>query len=256
MDMDGAYEGLIGLVRGWGERLVEHAGKVADIGVRKRWLTEFDLAIERDIAAYVHALPGEHTLFAEEEHDIPRQSSNQWIVDPISSTRNFVRGLPLFSTVVSHVVEGETRFALVYDPSRRELFTARRGQGAFLNGERIFVERPSDDLFLHFMPAHRSFDRSRAVDAYDKLLQLGSVRTTGMSEGLQYAYVACGRFSGCASANIDVFPAWAGRLLVEEAGGVFTDFFGNALAYQPHGTLSGAREVHARLLETMRGFTY
>jgi myo-inositol-1(or 4)-monophosphatase len=250
------YEPILATIQGWGEKLVESAGRVADIGVKKRWLTEFDVAIERSVAEAIGRLPGTHVLFAEEEHETAPVGESIWILDPVSSTKSFIRGLPLFSTVVSHVVAGETRFAAVYDPSRRELFTARRGQGAFLGERRLQVENRSSDLFLHAMPAHRSLEGAASVSLYAELLKLGSVRMSGMSEGLAYAYVACGRFSGAVGGNLDVFPAWAGRLLVEEAGGIFTDFRGGPLTFEPHGTACGAAAVHALLVKTVSRFGY
>jgi myo-inositol-1(or 4)-monophosphatase len=250
------YEPILSTIQEWGEKLIESAGRVADIGVKKRWLTEFDLAIERAVAETILALPGEHVLFAEEEHQSAPVGESIWILDPVSSTKSFIRGVPLFSTVISHVVNGETRFAAVFDPSRRELFTARRGQGAYLAERRLQVDASPSDWFLHSMPAHRSLEGEPSVSLYADLLKLGSVRMSGMSEGLAYAYVACGRFSGAVGGNIDVFPAWAGRLLVEEAGGLFTDFFGQPLTFDPHGTACGPAAVHARLVSTVSRYGY
>jgi myo-inositol-1(or 4)-monophosphatase len=250
------YEKVISTICEWGDRIVGEAGKAADIGVKKRWLTEFDVAIERAIAHEIAQLPGKHVLFAEEEHTTAPEGESIWILDPVSSTISFIRGIPLFSTVISHVINGVTVFAAVYDPNRKELFTASKGVGAFLGDKKIKVEEPTSDLFVHCMPAHKSFSKERCIDIYSSLLDLGSVRMSGMSEGLAYAYVACGRYSGAVGGNIDVFPAWAGRLLVEEAGGCFTDFAGDALTFDPHGTVSGSHNIHARLLEISRSFKY
>jgi myo-inositol-1(or 4)-monophosphatase len=250
------YERIVSTICEWGDRIVGEAGRVADIGVKKRWLTEFDLAIERAVAHEISLFSGRHILFAEEEHTSKPEGESIWILDPVSSTKSFIRGIPLFSTVISHVQNGVTAFAAVYDPNRRELFTAKKGKGSYLGEKRLSVEEPSSDLFLHCMPAHKSFSKERCVALYSDLLDLGSVRMSGMSEGLAYSYVACGRFSGAVCGNVDVFPAWAGRLLVEEAGGVFTDFGGGTLGFEPHGTVSGSRVVHAELVKRAISFSY
>ena len=250
------YQRIISVIQSWGDKIVGEAGVVADIGVKKRWLTEFDIAIERAVAAELESFSGEHVLFAEEEHTAHPNGDSVWILDPVSSTISFIRGIPLFSTVISHVQNGTTTFAAVYDSNRKELFTARKGQGSFLRDKRLHVEVPSSELFLHYMPAHKSFSKERCLALYSSLLDLGSVRMSGMSEGLAYAYVACGRYSGAVCGNVDVFPAWAGRLLVEEAGGIFTDFVSNPLEFEPHGAVCGCAEIHEKLLQVSKDFLY
>lgn len=254
--MNAPYEKLVNVMRLWGERLVVESGSVADIGVKKKWLTEYDLAIERAVAHEVSQFEGQHILFAEEEHTALPLGDHVWILDPVSSTKSFVRGIPLYSIVLSHVYRGETLFAAVYDPNRKELFTARKGMGAYLDEKRLLVEHPGSDWFVHVMPAHKSFTKEKRISLYDQLLDSGSVRMSGMSEGLAYAYVACGRYSGAVCGNVDVFPAWAGRLLVQEAGGIFTDFAGGDLAFEPHGAVCGSKSVWSALQEKAKAFLY
>src|SRR3989338_7832206 len=135
------YEQVIDFVKQAGERLREKAGNLPDIGVTKRFLTEEDLRIEREFAELIKTFGPDHRLYAEEEHDFFETSDNVWVMDPISGTSTFVRGLPHYAVAVSHVYRKSIMFALVYDPSMRDLYTAEKGRGMFLNMKKKTVVR-------------------------------------------------------------------------------------------------------------------
>ncbi len=109
------YEKVVEFVKNAGERLRGKAGTIPDIGVRKAYLTEEDLRIEREFGEIIKTFGPDHNLYAEEEHDVFKTSDNVWVMDPISGTSTFIRGLPHYGIVVAHIQKGETKLAIVYD---------------------------------------------------------------------------------------------------------------------------------------------
>lgn len=247
------YQTVIDLIVEQGDQLPSLAGKIADIGVKKKWLTEKDIVIEQALTAQIRSLPGEQQVFAEELHSNFQAAENVWIMDPISSTSSFISGLPFYSIVVAHLVAGEVRFGAVYNPSHHELFTAEKGKGAFLNGKRIQVST-RDDLTVIFPPyvviGASTYDQ--IITTTGKLLQAGATLRNFGSFGLHYAYLACGRVTGVVHYNIDVFPEFAGKLLIEEAGGLLTDFQGRELAINSHGILASTPATREKLLNIVK----
>jgi|SRR3989344_2295194 len=88
------YDKIITLTKKNGMLLKQKAGKIKDIGITKKYLTELDLKIERDFEKMIGQFDGNHTIFAEEEHDNIKNSESIWVIDPISSTYNFIHGFP------------------------------------------------------------------------------------------------------------------------------------------------------------------
>ena len=113
-----------------GRRLTERAGRLPDLGVSKRFLTEEDLRIERELRALLAERFPTDGFVAEEEHDHPWQGTH-WVVDPISGTHTFLAGLAHYGMVATRVVDGEPVFTAIHDPTTGELFTARAGGGAW-----------------------------------------------------------------------------------------------------------------------------
>lgn len=243
------YESTIKLIIAEGKALLKVSGKIEDIGEKKKWLTEKDFEIEKKLTELVCSYNGEHAVYAEEINYNYKTSENVWIIDPISHTYSFLHGLPHYSLVISHLYKGNIIFAAMYDPTVDELFTAIYRGGAYLNGKQIHVNSIHDRCIL--------YDPYSSVDLYGKesnlllledLFGLGRVKAFG-SLGLHYAYVACGRVQGAVTKNCDVFPEFAGKLLVEEAGGVFSDFNGNELGINTLGIIASCdEEMHKEIL--------
>jgi len=246
------YNQITDKVKELGNRLVSIAGNVADIGEKKSWLTEWDVKIETELTNLIKTFPGEHSVFAEEISSEYSESENVWVIDPISNTFNFIYGLPHYAVVISHLQKGEVLFASVYDPSAKELFTAEKGKGAFLNDKQIKVSERTTELSImvgpHLTPKSPYREDTLKILAQTSLL--GTVRTFG-SLGVHYAYVACGRIDVAISKNKDTFPEFAGKLLVEEAGGKFTDFKGDKLIVTTHGIVASNGKVHEQIFKIL-----
>lgn len=150
------------------------------------------------------------------------------------------------------MVEGEIVFALVYDVSMDHLFTAHRGEGAFLNEKRIAVntDLSSPAILYDSSPVgnHTMDDNIRILK---NLNSLGRVKAFG-SMALHYAYAACGKVQAAVSTPQDSFPEFAGSLLVQEAGGVSTDFQGNPLTIETRHVIAAcSTEFHQQIMEKL-----
>jgi len=193
-----------------------------DIGVKKRFLTEEDLRIERDLARLVaEYFPGDG-FFAEEENDQLPREPEYWVCDPISGTRTFLTGLAHFGIAVARVCHGAPTFAAVHDPTMDELFTARAGGGTRLNGGpvRVTTGPGQDGPRVLFNLTYGYRDPAEARRVWSALLPFDVYRNTS-SFGVNYGHVASGRYDAFVSLTKDAFPEVPGSLLVREAGGVF-----------------------------------
>lgn len=248
------YEKIIQLAKDKGEKLTKYAGKIKDIGVAKRFLTKLDLEIERQFAQLIKSFPGHHELFAEEENNNYKISDNLWIVDPISNTFNFIRGIPHYAIAVSHLIKDEVVFALIYDPSVKELFIAFKGKGATLNNKKIKVSNRSSEILLLYEFSSALFDLDKGLDLMKDLSGLGKVKKSFGSMAVHYSYVACGRVEGAVTVNRDIFPEFAGKLLVEEAGGKVSDFEGKEITINSRGVVFTNGLIHQKALDIVNSY--
>ncbi|MEI7709649.1 MAG: inositol monophosphatase [bacterium] len=243
------YREVIAKIVELGNTLPAICGSVMDVGQNKQWLTEKEVEIEEALVNLIKTFHGEHFFYAEESHREFVERESIWIIDSISNTTNFIHGMPHYSIVLSHLLKGEVNFAVVYDPSNKELFTAEKGKGSFLNNKKMRVSSRKEDIFCmvgpYFTPPR--IYREKALAVINKLSDAGiTVRIVG-SLALHYSYVACGRADAAVSFNEDTFPEFAGKLLVEEAGGKFTDFDGGVLNNETVGVIATNGLVHEQI---------
>lgn len=247
------YDQIIQFVKAEGDKLLEFAGTVDDNHDGKKWTTKFDRQIEEGLKNLIETFPGKHFLYSEEIYSVYEKRESAWIADPISHTINFIHGMPHFAVVIAHLVKGEVVFSCIYDPTNKELFTALKGKGAFLNNKKITVEmrEKSTNMILYNMYPVGDWTLKDNLKLYKKIAPLGYIQSFA-SFGLNYAYVAAGRAQAAVLCNKDTFPEFAGKLLVEEAGGIMTDFKGNELEVETRGIIAGTPEMHAELLKLLR----
>ncbi|KKB81125.1 extragenic suppressor protein SuhB [Devosia soli] len=206
---------------------------------------------DRLLSRYPWGLTGEE--FAPAERD---DQTHRWLVDPIDGTTNFLNGQHYTITIALRR-GNETMCGLVYDPVADEMFTAVKGHGAFLNGERLHVSRSTDIAMMCVGTGLPTPNLSLHPGAYARLdairAPIGAVRIVG-SAANSCAWVACGRLTGYFEETGFVDTA-AGILLVEEAGGVVTDWWGRGPdVFERTGCLIVANPAtHAYLLEHLRG---
>ena len=240
------YQKIIAKIIELGDTLPAISGHTSDIGKSKQWLTQKDIEIETELTNLIKTFSGNHSVYAEELHDTFIEKENVWIIDPISNTINFIHGVPFYSIVLSHLYKGEIKFAVIYDPSRKELFTAEKGKGSFLNNKKINVSNNQKNLLI-LINSPRGVYKENALKIIGALTESeNTVRILG-SLGTHYAYVACGRADIAVSFNRDTFPEFAGKLLVEEAGGKFTDLKGGVLNTQTRGIIASNNVVYDQI---------
>lgn len=218
--MENMYKEIIAFMVSSGKRIVARAGKIKDIGIKKKYLTEEDIAIERSLKELIQKHYPHHALFAEEENELFPEAQDVWVVDPISGTRTFIAGLPHYGIVVAHTKNNIVQFGAVYDPSVDELFVAYKGKGAFLNGNRISISQKSSTIIFN-LSSHWKDEKS----SHEMLLKLSSFKLirNKNSHAVNLCHVASGRADGVICFGKDSFPCFAGGLIIQEAGGMFTN---------------------------------
>jgi myo-inositol-1(or 4)-monophosphatase len=197
------------------------------------FVTEVDQASEKAIIdILLGAYPG-HAIWAEESGRThgAQDSEHVWIIDPLDGTTNFIHGFPVYCVSIALAVKGKVEQAVIYDPTRNDLFTATRGRGAYMNERRLRVAkriRLQECLISTGFPF-------RAEDNFNHyLLMMGEVmkRTAGLrrpgAAALDLAYVAAGFSDGFFETGLQPWDVAAGSLLVTEAGGLIGNFTGDS----------------------------
>lgn len=189
-------------------------------------VTEVDIEVEQMCRRMLGERFPSHAILAEELGGRPDAvagtSEYCWIFDPIDGTTNYAHGLPIFCAALALEIRGRVDIAAIYDPTRRELFTAERGVGAFLNGSRMTVskaERLMDAVLVTGFPYDIHQNPGDILGLFGAFMkQARAVRRLG-SAALDLCYVAAGRLDGFWEASLRPWDVAGGALLVEEAGG-------------------------------------
>jgi len=179
--------------------------------------------------------------FLGEEFGARGDQTVRWIIDPIDGTRNFVRGLPFWATLIGLEENGEVTLGVIHNPVTGELLHARRGAGAYVGGERIRVSSV-DDLARAFL-CHASLNLLRPTGYWDGFVRLvdATERQRGFGEYYAYALVARGLAEIAVEADLKPWDLAPIKVLIEEAGGRFTDFEGNSTIYSGTALASNGR---------------
>ena len=190
------------------------------------FVSEVDLASEKEIIRVLKASYPDHA-FLGEESGLSHQADNVWIIDPLDGTTNFLHGFPQYCVSIALEQKGEITQAVIYDPNRNDLFTATKGQGAYLNQKRMRVSNKSK-LKESILGTGFPFRDFQHLPVYLKIFEdvvrgTSGVRRPG-SAALDLAYVAAGWFDGFFEINLSKWDIAAGGLLVTEAGGIVSDF--------------------------------
>jgi myo-inositol-1(or 4)-monophosphatase len=205
---------------------------------RNDFVTEVDHASEQAIIETLLGAYPDHAILAEESgHTADKQSAavheaeNIWIIDPLDGTTNFIHGFPQYAISIALMQRGIVTQAVVYDPTRDELFTASKGRGAFLNDRRIRVSRRTkiDEALVGTGFPYRQIDH---LDDYLKMFKLVTERAAAVrrpgAAALDLAYVACGRYDAFFEFGLAAWDIAAGSLLITEAGGLIGNFSGES----------------------------
>jgi myo-inositol-1(or 4)-monophosphatase len=224
---------------------------------RRDFVTEVDRAAEAAIIETLSTAYPQHAFLAEESgaSATAKDAEYTWIIDPLDGTTNFIHGFPQYAVSIGLRHRGQLSQAVVYDPTRNELFTATRGRGAFLNDRRIRVSRRAH-LRESLIGTGFPFRQLEHLDEYVRMFKRITEETAGIrrpgAAALDLAYVAAGRLDAFWEMGLSRWDMAAGALLIQEAGGLVGDLQGNA-GYLDRGEIAAATpKVLPELLEALR----
>lgn len=215
-------------------------------------VTESDRRSEELIVSWIREKYPEHAIVAEEGSGTEAANAKFcWHVDPLDGTTNFAHGYPCFAVSIGLAQDGAPIAGVVFNPVTDEMFTAARGEGAFLNGKRIqvsAVDKLAVSLVATGFPTHQR-KRSANMNYYwEFTLRTHGVRRDGAA-AMDLCSVACGRFDAFWEFGLKSWDTGAGVLLVEEAGGVVTDLHGGPYRLGGPHVLATNGRVHAEVQE-------
>lgn len=218
-------------------------------------VTEVDRLSEELIVGILRGAFPESDMIAEENDYGERRHRIAWIVDPLDGTTNFAHRLPWFCVSIALEVDGEIEVAALYHPCMNEMFVAIRGEGAFLNGVRINVSDSADlkgCILASGFPYDRTWENENNLELYSRFtMATQGVRRFGAA-ALDLAYVAAGRLDGFWECKLKPWDVAAGKLLVEEAGGLVTNYAGEPYSVYDHRIIADNGSIHEAMLKIIR----
>jgi myo-inositol-1(or 4)-monophosphatase len=217
------------------------------------FVSEVDQAAEETIIRTLHeAYPG-HAILAEES-GASGESEYEWIIDPLDGTTNFLHGFPQYAVSIALRHRGVVTQAVIYDPSRNDLFTASRGRGSYLNDQRMRVSKRAN-LKASLLGTGFPFRQLEHLEVYLATLRHMMVNATGVrragSATLDLAYVAAGRLDGFWEFGLSPWDMAAGGLLITEAGGLVGDLIGENHYLETGNIVAGNPKVFFELLQAL-----
>ena len=255
MELDQAEAVALEAITASGRLVAEHFGDPSALRVELKrpfdYVTDVDRRSEDLIVEIIQDHFHNHHILAEERSEVNLPSGPTWVIDPLDGTTNFIHGFPFVAISIALMVKAQVVLGMIYDPLRRELFRTRRCQGAFLNDVPIHLRHVAnldDALMATGFPCRERHLIDPYIETFRSVLrEVTGVRRAGAA-ALDLAYLACGRVDGFWEMGLSPWDIAAGSLLVEEAGGVVSDFWGGNKHLQCGHIVAGGPMVHAFLL--------
>ena len=240
--------------------LIRDFGEVENLQVSLKgpgdFVTNCDKKVEKILIDELLKARPSYSILSEEIGEINNDDSFKWIIDPIDGTSNFFHGIPHFAMSVGLEHNKEIICGIIYDPIKDEMFAAEKGNGSYLNNQRMRVSSRSkleDCMIFTGGPRRESKNREIALKEYYKFSVkiLTPIRKLG-SASLDLAYVAAGRCDGFWQRDLNYWDIAAGIILVKEAGGFVTDFNGENKYIQNRTILASNTKINKEMIEVLK----
>jgi myo-inositol-1(or 4)-monophosphatase len=224
------------------------------------FVTEVDHAAEATIIETLLTAYPDHGILAEESGSThgAKNAESVWIIDPLDGTTNFIHGFPVYCVSIALAVRGKVEQAVIYDPSRNDLFTATNGRGAYLNERRLRVSKRTqlkDCLISTGFP----FRPGDNFNNYLRMMAEVMQRTAGLrrpgAAALDLAYVAAGFTDGFFETGLSPWDVAAGSLLVTEAGGLIGNFTGESEFIDQRECVAGNPRIYGQLVAILHKYS-
>ena len=224
------------------------------------FVTEVDLASEEVIIETLLGAYPDHGILAEESGRTrgAKHSEYVWIIDPLDGTTNFIHGLPMYCVSIALAHRGVVQQAVVYDPTRNDLYHASKGRGAFCNDRRLRVSkrtRMSEALIGTGFPFRRGDNFKRYVKMFEEVMQqCAGLRRPGAA-ALDLCYVAAGYYDAFFETGLQPWDVAAGSLIITEAGGLIGNFTGEADYLHQREVVAGNPKIYGQLVQLLTPYT-
>lgn len=217
-------------------------------------VTEIDKKSEQTIIEFIQKKYPTHGILAEEHGELRKNSDYLWVIDPLDGTTNFAHGLPIFSVSIGLQKKNKTIAGVVYDVMRNIIYSAEEGGGSFANGTRINVSSRNEiqqSILVTGFPYNVKENPEKAFERFEVMTKNSrAVRRLG-SAAIDFCYVAAGVFEGFWEVHLHPWDICAGKLIVEEAGGVVTDFDGSEIDIYSKRILASNPFIHPGMIELL-----
>ena len=239
--------------------LIRDFGEIENLQVSLKgpgnFVTASDIKVEKILIEELQKARPNYSILSEEIGKINNDDAFKWIIDPIDGTANFLHGIPHFAMSVGLEHDEEIICGIIYDPIKNEMFVAEKGNGSYLNNQRIRVSSRSklkDCIVFTGGPKFDSKNKELALEEYKKFSSkvLIPIRKLG-SASLDMAYVAAGRCDGFWQRNLNYWDIAAGIILVKEAGGFVTDFEGENRYVENKTILATNSRISKEMIEVL-----
>ncbi|GAB4190280.1 MAG: inositol monophosphatase family protein [Wenzhouxiangellaceae bacterium] len=234
--------------------VLEHAGQHLDIAIKSDAspVTNADKAAERAIREHIRQRWPDHAIYGEEYGRSDDESDYLWLIDPIDGTKCFIRQLPFYSIQIALMHRGQLQLGVSCAPRMDELAWAERGAGAYLNGQRLTVGTVTDlqQAYLSTGNLKWPLDHQR----WQALSRLYSAvhLARGYGDYFHYHRLAAGQLDGVLEQGVNILDIAALAVIVQEAGGVFTDIDGNPPTLETTSVIAaGTPELHQQIYSIM-----
>ena len=224
------------------------------------FVTEVDQKAEEAIIETLLTAYPTHGILAEEsgsEHGA-KDSDFVWIIDPLDGTTNFIHGFPVYCVSIALAVRGKVEQAVVYDPTRNDIFCATKGRGAYMNDRRIRVAKRTrlQECLISTGFPYRPGDKLKSyLNMLGEVMsQCAGVRRPGAA-ALDLAYVAAGFSDGFFETGLQPWDVAAGSLLVTEAGGLIGNFTGESEFLHENECVAANPRIYGQMVTTLAKYS-